>query len=93
MVVGYRPGRLAITRGEVVTVYTVTSPHDRGGRLVGYRLAKGNGECWDIDADLWQCCCPDYLYRAARRVQDGQPAACKHVRALKAALAKCPILI
>jgi predicted nucleic acid-binding Zn finger protein len=54
---------------------------------------KSNGETWDIDADLWQCCCPDYLYRAANRVGNGLPPDCKHVRALKAALTKCPILI
>ena len=97
MVVGYRPGRLSITshtRGAPVTAeYLVTWHSDHTGRVVGYRLTRDDGESHDIDADLWQCGCLDFLQRAAARVKAGLPAACKHVLALQAALPKCPILI
>jgi hypothetical protein len=98
MVVGYRPGRLSITSrtkaGPVTAIYTVSWHADHTGRIVGYRLTREDtGESHDIDCDLWQCGCLDYLQRAAARVKAGLPAACKHVLALQAALPKCPILI
>jgi hypothetical protein len=97
MVVGFRPGRLSITSqtkaGPVAATYTVTWHADHTGRVIGYRLTKDDGTTHDIDADLWQCGCLDFPQRAAARVREGLPPDCKHVKALKAALPKCPILI
>ena len=94
MVRGDRPGRLAVTNGRgLTTEYAVSELTDRTGRVVGYRLAKDDGECWDVDADLWECSCPDYLWRAAARAREGLPPACKHSAALKAALPRCAVLV
>jgi hypothetical protein len=38
-------------------------------------------------------CHLDFLQRATARVREGLPPDCKHFKALKAALPKCPILI
>ena len=96
LVVGYRPGRLSITsqtrRGPVTTEYTVREITD-AGRVVGYSLRKDDGTTHDVDADLWQCDCLDFLNRAAEREAAGLPPACKHVKSLRAALKRCPVLI
>src|SRR5205823_4785541 len=52
----------------------------------GFRLMKPDGQTYDLDAsdaDYWICTCPDYEF--ARHQKD--PAGCKHVKAVKAALA------
>jgi hypothetical protein len=53
--------------------------------LVGYRLKKHDGTTYDIDIGQspWACECGDYQYRRANRDAKG----CKHVAALRAALA------
>ena len=90
LVIGLRPGRLAITNARGVTAeYTVTPHADHTGRVIGYRLTKDDGTAYDVDSDLWECDCPDYLTRAARREGGG----CKHTKALRAALPRCPVLI
>src|SRR5690348_8912504 len=76
MVVGYRPGRLSITSrtkaGPLTATYAVSWHADHTGRIVGYRLTREDtGESHDIDADLWDCGCLDYLQRAAARVKAG----------------------
>lgn len=59
------------------------------GRLVGYRLArhddKGAVVTHDIDTHwpCWECSCPDFLYRRL----DRDPTGCKHIKAMRAALA------
>jgi hypothetical protein len=60
-------------------VYTVTLLH-QDGRVIAYRLEKLDGATYDIDATApqWICDCPDATYRQR---------ACKHVKALQAALA------
>lgn len=46
----------------------------------GFRLVKSDGTAYDIDAESWQCDCPDATYRGRE---------CKHAKALRAALAVC----
>jgi hypothetical protein len=62
-----------------LAVYTVTVLYLYGERT-GYRLEKLDGAVYDIDATgaQWICDCPDATYRQR---------ACKHVAALRAALA------
>jgi hypothetical protein len=61
------------------TVYTV-SVLNLYGQLTGYRLEKLDGPTYDLDAtaEPWRCDCPDATYRNRE---------CKHVKALRAALA------
>jgi hypothetical protein len=61
------------------TVYTVTVLY-LDGRTAGYQLEKLGGPVYDIDATApeWRCDCPDAIYRERE---------CKHVRAVRAALA------
>jgi hypothetical protein len=52
--------------------------------LVGYRLVKADGTMYDVGVagpHGWTCDCPDATFRPER------PGGCKHVRALRAALA------
>jgi hypothetical protein len=59
--------------------YTTTVLKDQD-RVTGYRLQKFDGMVYDIDAsrEQWGCDCPDATYRERE---------CKHVKALRAALA------
>jgi len=54
--------------------------------LLGYRLRKKDGTCYDIDThsdpEQWLCECPDFQYRRANRQAKG----CKHVASIRAAL-------
>src|SRR5690349_14876320 len=59
------------------TAYEVLPLYD-GTALVGYRLLKADGRMYDLPADLSRCDCPDATYRERE---------CKHVKALRAALA------
>jgi hypothetical protein len=61
------------------TDYTVTVLRNQD-RITGYRLQKLDGTVYDIDASQldWRCDCPDSTYRERE---------CKHVKALRAALA------
>jgi hypothetical protein len=79
-------GVLEIRRGRQAALYEVVAFHEEGA-LVGYRLQKvtgGREAMYDIDVrtDPWTCDCPDAVYRGAER-----PGGCKHVLALRAALA------
>jgi hypothetical protein len=72
-------GVLAINRQE----YVVTILRGRDD-VVGYRLTKpADGMQYDIDATgtPWRCDCPDAVFQPER------PGGCKHVAALRAALA------
>jgi hypothetical protein len=64
------------------TIYTITVLYLYGERT-GYRLEKLDGAVYDIDATApqWRCDCPDATYHPER------PGGCKHVAALRAALA------
>ena len=62
--------------------YEVEELGDRGFRL--YRWKGAEIKAIDIDAQTWQCDCEDATYRPNR------PGGCKHVRALRAALALRP---
>jgi hypothetical protein len=102
LVLDYHPGLLLITshttRGPVQSTYEVTA-HAEDGLVVGYRLAKvgGDGAVHDVDTVSrpgdWSCDCRDYESRADAREAAGLERGCKHVRALKSALPKCPILV
>jgi hypothetical protein len=61
------------------TMYTVL----RLSSGVGYRLEKTDGTLYDVntEAATWTCDCPDATYNP------GRPGGCKHVAALRAALA------
>ena len=61
------------------TNYTVTVLRSPNG-VEGYRLGKTDGTVYDIAAttERWACDCPDATYRQRE---------CKHVAALRAALA------
>jgi hypothetical protein len=55
-----------------------------GLSLLGFRLRKKDGVCYDIDVSAgygWTCDCPDGTYHPER------PGGCKHAKAVKAALA------
>lgn len=61
---------------------------DDAGKIVGYCMGHGKGENRvyhkiDITWARWECDCPDFIYRRHGMDRGG----CKHVRALKAALA------
>jgi hypothetical protein len=65
------------------TAYEVLPLYD-GEALVGYRLLKPDGAMYDLDTTAphgWGCDCPDATYHPER------PGGCKHVKALRAALA------
>jgi hypothetical protein len=52
--------------------------------LVGYRLLKANATMYDVGTTAphgWTCDCPDATFHPER------PGGCKHVSALRAALA------
>lgn len=59
----------------------------------GYRLARNDegGEVifYDVEThwQCWECSCPDWLWRYSRQ-DDPNGGGCKHVRALRAALAE-----
>ncbi len=63
--------------------YTVSAHKDADGRILGYRLEKGD-KVYDVDVTPshgWTCDCPDATFRT-------RPNVCKHVAGLKAALAE-----
>jgi hypothetical protein len=63
--------------------YEVLPLYD-GAALAGYRLLKPGGAMYDVgtaEPHSWACDCPDATYHPER------PGGCKHVRALRAALA------
>jgi hypothetical protein len=62
------------------TAYEVLPLYD-GATLAGYRLLKADGTMYDLPADLTCCDCPDHTFHPER------PGGCKHVAALRAALA------
>ena len=57
--------------------YVVTVLKD-GNNTVGYRLEKPDSKTYEIDAQTWECNCPDATFRERQ---------CKHALALRAALA------
>jgi hypothetical protein len=61
--------------------YFITVLQDAAGQTRGYRLEKPDGTAYDVDTTGtdWLCDCADATYR--RR-------ACKHAKALRAALAR-----
>lgn len=60
--------------------YEVLPVYD-GDVLAGYRLLKAEGQMYDLPADLSSCDCPDRCFHPER------PQGCKHMLALRAALA------
>jgi hypothetical protein len=72
-------GVLAISQ----VCYTITILKNRG-RTSGYRLEKLDGAVYDVDTEResWTCDCPDATYRERE---------CKHVKALRAALARTAV--
>lgn len=66
------PAGLTITTATGTALYFVTR-HE-----TGYRVEKDGGDTHDLDLDLTTCTCADCTYRQR---------ACRHLKALKAALA------
>ena len=62
------------------TAYEVLPVYD-GAALAGYRLLKADGAMYDLPADLSGCDCPDHTFHPER------PGGCKHMGAMRAALA------
>jgi hypothetical protein len=62
------------------TEYEVLPLFDDQARI-GYRLLKADGTMYDLPADLSGCDCPDHTFHPER------PGGCKHMQALRAALA------
>jgi hypothetical protein len=62
--------------------YTVTVLRGPNG-VLGYRLVKADGTTYDVctTEEHWTCDCPDATFQPER------PGGCKHVAALRAALA------
>ena len=78
-------GVLEIRKGGRADLYEVVAFREAGA-LVGFRLQKTTGGkegLYDIDCrtEPWTCDCPDATFHPER------PGGCKHVLALKAALA------
>src|SRR5436309_2244366 len=83
-------GRLSLTvrraTGRLVTTEYEVRCHLEGGRILGYRLTKDDGEFYDVDASFgpepehWDCDCKDFLARSHAR------GPCKHARGLYFAL-------
>ncbi len=57
---------------------------ERTSAVLGYQMVKADGTRYEIDAATWECNCPDMTFRPDR------PGGCKHVKALRAALAQLP---
>jgi hypothetical protein len=87
LIVGQQLGRLAITNANgQTTEYDVTA-HQDGERITGFGLAKDNGEMYSIDAGRWYgwtCDCGDFQFRNRE---------CKHIKAVRSALAAAGITI
>jgi hypothetical protein len=66
-------------RGQVGDVYMLTPLADLSNPpgLVGWRLTRSDGTRHDIDGTFYSCTCRD---------SQSRPRACKHVKALQAAL-------
>src|SRR5262245_15397074 len=75
------PGCLIIANGNGEEAYLVTENAD-GRLLLGWQLRKADGTTYDLPADLSGCDCPDHTYHPER------PGGCKHIQALRAALAR-----
>ena len=79
-------GLLELTMNGKSTLYGVHRLFTKG-KVVGFRVHKWQGDptMYDIDVTVqpWTCDCPDYLTRRAGI----DPAGCKHVRSVRAALA------
>src|SRR6516162_6742356 len=72
-------GRLAINAGNgLERLYEVTAVVcDRTAQVLGYHLDRLDGKAYDINAETWECDCPDMTYREKR---------CKHSLGLEAGL-------
>jgi hypothetical protein len=81
------PTVLMVRSGEKWESYFVAL-HQHKGAVLGYRLTHVDEpeRCYDLPADLSECCCPDHAFR---RREDGQ---CRHMKALRQALAEVGLL-
>lgn len=60
------------------TEYTLhVNEDERTSVVLGYTLVKGDGSSYDIDAETWECSCPDCTFRGRQ---------CKHSKAVQAAM-------
>jgi hypothetical protein len=79
------PGVLVVTstdaRGQVNVATFTVHEHKDGGRLLGYRLTKLDGQVYDLPSGLNGCDCADASFHPER------PGGCRHQKALRAALA------
>ncbi len=73
-----RIGETGVGALEISGKPYVVSVLTDGNKTVGYRLEKPDGKSYEIDAQSWECSCPDATFRERE---------CKHAKALRAALA------
>jgi hypothetical protein len=67
-----------ISTGTVSRLYEFNAITDHRGVTLGYRLVRASDHtAYDIDAENWECSCPDSVYRQKE---------CKHAGAVKAGL-------
>ncbi len=81
-----KPGRAAAGVLAINRVPYLVTEHRDDGRTTGYRVQKEDGTSYDLDTSgkVWTCECRDYEYRRAGK----DPKGCKHVAALRKALAR-----
>lgn len=84
------PGVLEIDHTPYLCSYVSELPPEDEPIIYGYQITKADGAVYHIDAATrwgqWQCDCPDAVYRGER------PGGCRHVAALRQALAKIATL-
>jgi hypothetical protein len=88
LVIGKTLGRIAITNANnETTEYDIGAFTDNDGALQGFGLAKDDDEVYSIDTTAgfgWTCDCADCQFRSRE---------CKHIKAVRAALAKAGITV
>ncbi len=72
------------------TRYAFSTLREAGGRLLGYRLEKPDGESYTLNVhdypDVWTCPCGDFQFR--RSYDPATIGPCKHVASVQGALAR-----
>lgn len=87
LIPGKQLGRISITNANGVATEYDVGAHLDGERIVGFGLAKDDDEVYAIDAGQWYgwtCDCGDCQFRNRE---------CKHIKAVRAALAAAGIVI
>ena len=88
LILGKSLGRIAITNANnETTEYDLGAFTDKNGAIQGFGLAKDDDEVYSIDTTTgvgWVCACADCQFRNRE---------CKHIKAVRAALAQAGIAV